>query len=66
MSNRGSASDRQLSLSLGNPGDETAVGIRGEDASVEGTDLMERVLEKENLRRALRQVVHCKRQAGHI
>jgi len=56
MSNRGSASDRQLSLSLGNPGDETAVGIRGEDASVEGTDLMERVLEKENLRRALRQV----------
>ena len=56
MSNRGSASDRQLSLSLGNPGDETAVGIRGEDASVVGTDLMERVLEKENLRRALRQV----------
>lgn len=56
MSSHGSASDRQLPLSLGNPGDETAAGIRGEDAPVAGTDLMERVLEKENLRRALRQV----------
>ncbi len=31
-------------------------GTRGEDAPVEGTDLMERVLEREHLRRALRQV----------
>ena len=57
MSSRGSASDRQLVLPLGKLGDETAAGIRGEDASVvEGTDLMERVLEEEDLGRALRQV----------
>lgn len=46
MSIRGSASDR----------DETEGGTRGEDAPVEGKDLMERVLGRENLRRALRQV----------
>ena len=56
MSSRGIASDRQRELSLGKPGDEIAAGTRGEDAPVEGTDLMERVLERENLRRALRQV----------
>jgi RNA-directed DNA polymerase len=46
VSIRGSASDR----------DETEGGTRGEDAPVEGEDLMERVLGRENLRRALRQV----------
>ncbi len=51
-------------LSLGNPGDETAPGRRGEDAPVEGTDLMERVLESENLRRALRQVRHNRGAPG--
>jgi RNA-directed DNA polymerase len=56
VSSGGSASDRQLLLSLGKPGDETVTETRGEDAPVEGTDLMERVLERENLRRALRQV----------
>jgi len=56
VSRRGSASDRQPELPLGKPGDETAAGTRGGDAPVEGTDLMERVLERENLRRALRQV----------
>lgn len=56
MSSHGSASDRQLELPLGKPGDETMAGTRGEDAPVKGTDLMERVLERENLRRALRQV----------
>lgn len=56
MSRRGSASDRQLELPLGKPGDETAAGTQGEDAPVEGTDLMERALERENLRRALCQV----------
>lgn len=56
MSSGGTASDRQLRLSLGNPGDETVIGTRGEDAPVEGTDLMERVLERQNLLRALRQV----------
>lgn len=56
MSSRGSASDRQLRLPLGVPGDETVAGTQVEDAPVEGADLMERVLESENLRRALRQV----------
>ena len=56
MSNDGTASGRQLLLPLVNPGDETAIGTRGEDAPVEGTSLMERVLERENLLRALRQV----------
>lgn len=50
------ASGRQLELPLGDSGDETVAGGRGEDAPVDGTDLMERVLESENLRRALRQV----------
>ncbi|MCK4304512.1 MAG: hypothetical protein KAY24_09765 [Candidatus Eisenbacteria sp.] len=56
MPSRGSASARQLLLTLGNPGDETVAGAEGEDAPVEGTDLLERVLESENLRQALRQV----------
>lgn len=55
-SRRGNASERQLLLPLGTPGDETATGTRGEDAPVDGTDLMERALEKENLKQALRQV----------
>jgi len=53
---RGSASARQLELSLVKPGDEAVAGTQGEDAPVEGTDLMERVLERGNLLRALRQV----------
>jgi hypothetical protein len=53
---RGSASDRQLRLPLGNPGDETAPGTHGADAPVMGTDLMERVVEAKNLLAALRQV----------
>jgi RNA-directed DNA polymerase len=56
VSKDGTASGRQLLLPLVNPGDETVIGTRGEDASVEGTALMERVLERENLLRALRQV----------
>lgn len=56
MSIRGRASDRQLELSLERPGDETEGGTRGGDAPVAGTDLMERVLGRENLQRALRQV----------
>ncbi len=40
---------------LGEPGDEAATGTRGEDAPVAGTDLLERVLEPDNLRRALHQ-----------
>ena len=56
MSSDGKASVRQLELPLGEPGDEAVTGIRGEDAPVEGTDLLERVLEAGNLRRALHQV----------
>ncbi len=47
---------RQLELPLDEPGDEAVTGTRGEDAPVEGTDLLERVLEAGNLRRALQQV----------
>jgi hypothetical protein len=50
------ASVRQLELPLDDPGDEATTGTRGEDAPVAGTDLLERVLAPENLRRALHQV----------
>jgi RNA-directed DNA polymerase len=56
VSSEGNASVRQLELPLEAPGDEAVTGTRGEDAPVEGTDLLERVLEAENLRRALHQV----------
>ena len=56
MSSGGKASVRQLELPLDVPGDEAVTGTRGEDAPVEGTDLLERVLEAGNLRRALQQV----------
>ena len=55
LSSDGHASDRQRRLSLENPGDETVPGAGGGATPVEGTDLMERVLEAENLRRAVRQ-----------
>ena len=51
MSRDGKASVRQLELPLGEPGGEAIAGTRGEDAPVEGTALLERVLEPENLRR---------------
>lgn len=56
MSSNGIASDRQHPLSPGLPVGETVTGTRGEGAPVEGTDLLERVLERENLLLALRQV----------
>jgi RNA-directed DNA polymerase len=56
VSSEGNASVRQLELPLDDPGDEAVTGTRGEDAPVEGTDLLERVLEPQNLRRALHQV----------
>ncbi len=56
MASNGIAPDRQLPLSPESPVGETVTGTRGEDAPVEGTDLMERVLGRENLLRALRQV----------
>ena len=45
MSSAGKASVRPLELPLGDPGDEAVTGTRGEDAPVEETDLLERVLE---------------------
>ena len=56
MSSGGKASVRQLELPLGEPGDEAVTGTRGEDAPGGGRDLLERVLEPQNLRRALHQV----------
>ena len=58
------ASVRQLKLPLGYAGDETVAGTGGGDAPVEGSDLMERVLEGDNLRRALRQVRRNKGAPG--
>jgi RNA-directed DNA polymerase len=64
VSRRGSASVKQLTLPLGNPGDETASGARGEEAPVQEAQLLERVLEPDNLRRALRQVQRNKGAPG--
>ena len=66
MPRRGKASVRQLALPLGREvhGDETAAGAGGGDAPVEGMDLLERVLEPDNLRRALHQVRRNKGAPG--
>ena len=66
MPRRGKASERQLALPLGREvhGDETAAGAGGGDAPVEGMDLLERVLEPDNLRRALHQVRRNKGAPG--
>ena len=66
MSRRSRASDRQLTLPLGRAvhGGETAAGTRREDAPVEGRDLLARVLDPDNLQRALRQVRRNKGAPG--
>jgi RNA-directed DNA polymerase len=56
VSSGGKASVRQLERPLEEPGDEAVTGTRGEDAPVDGTDLLERVLAVGNLRHALQQV----------
>ena len=56
MLSEGKASVRPRERPLEDPGEEAVTGTRGEDAPVEGTDLLERVLEPHNLRRALHQV----------
>ena len=56
MPRSGIASDRQLELPLGNHGDESTYGTGRDDAPVRQDNLLERVLEADNLRRALRQV----------
>ena len=55
-SRAGKASVRQLARPLGEPGDEAVTGRRGADAPVDGTDLLERVVEGGTLRRARHQV----------
>jgi RNA-directed DNA polymerase len=66
MSSHGRASDRQLALPLGHAvhGGEPGAGTRRADAPVEGQDLLARVLEPENLQRALRQVRRNKGAPG--
>jgi RNA-directed DNA polymerase len=56
VSSGGKASVRQLELPLDTPGDEAIAGTRGEDTPVEEKNLLERMLEVQNLRRALHQV----------
>ena len=63
MKNRGGASEKQLKLPLYR--DETSIGDREGDAPVDQEEsLMERVLERENLKRALSQVKRNKGTAG--
>jgi RNA-directed DNA polymerase len=50
------ASVRQRERPLSEPGDEATAGTRGEDAPVEGTDLLARVLAADHRRRALHPV----------
>jgi RNA-directed DNA polymerase len=63
LKNRGRASGKQLKLPLYR--DETSIGEREEDAPVDREEsLMERVLERGNLKRALSQVKRNKGTAG--
>lgn len=64
MTRGGIASVKQLELPLGRPGDETATGEGKEDTPVGVLKLMERVLERENLLMALRQVKRNKGGPG--
>lgn len=56
MTNTGHAPVRQLELPLGVTGGETGVGETGQVAPVNDEGLMERMVARENLRAALRQV----------
>lgn len=58
------ASDKQLSLPLGSPGDEPAPGERTRPDSVQPLPWMARVLSKDNLNRALKQVRRNKGAPG--
>ena len=55
MASAGNASVRPLARPLGAAGEEATPGTRGEDAAVDRTDLRERGVEPEHLRRALPQ-----------
>lgn len=64
MTRDGSASGKQGILSWAKPGDETVTGKREGDTPVEVPQVMERVLERGNLFRALRQVTRNKGGPG--
>lgn len=64
MTRGGKASDKQGSLSSGKLGDETITGRREEDTPVYVSRVMERVLERGNLFRALHQVIRNKGGPG--
>lgn len=60
----GNASDKQRYLSPAGPEDETTTGKREEDTPVQAPQVMERVLERRNLFRALHQVTRNKGGPG--
>ncbi|GHC21200.1 RNA-directed DNA polymerase [Aidingimonas halophila] len=64
MQSSGSASDKQRELPLVLPGDEPDAGDRSEPESVHLTSLMARVLSRDNLSRALKQVRRNKGAPG--
>ena len=64
MQSSGSASDKQRELPLVLPGDEPDAGNRGKSDSVHLSPLMGRVLSRDNLSRALKQVRRNKGAPG--
>jgi len=60
----GSASGKQGTLSSAKPGDETVTGDRKGDTPVEVPQVMEQVLERKNMLRALHQVIRNKGGPG--
>jgi hypothetical protein len=65
VSSEGKAPVRPLELPLGEPGDEAPTGTRGEDAPVEGTDLLERVAEVRSPRRDLDKWIRRRLRSYH-
>ena len=64
MQSNGIASDKQRKLPLVLPGDEPGAGNRRDSDSVHLSPLMERVLSRDNLSRALKQVRRNKGAPG--
>lgn len=64
MQRNGTASAKQLTLPLVTPGDEPASGKREDSHSVQPSSWMARVLSRDNLNRALKQVRRNKGAPG--
>lgn len=64
MQGNGMASAKQLALPLGNPGDEPVSGNREDSHSVQPSPWMARVVSRDNLSRALKQVRRNKGAPG--